>query len=1477
MKRLIAIFAFLMLAVSARAQSTIVSGTILDPNNKPYVNATVTANLINPSGLAANWNGYPLTATTWTTNANSFAVFSMTIPDLAYIAPATGTYYSFTVCANSSQFSGQPAPPCFTYSSPACPTSGCITGSTISISAALHAVAAPLPTTGGGTPGGSNTAVQFNNSGIFGGDTSNLFYNSTTHLLSATGGFNQTAACLWNGTSGCNVGLKPAPSDAYQYVSSNGSDSNDGLAAGSAKATISGAISALPAAGGVVQILPGYAATITSDLKIGSATQIVHLQIPRNAVITVNVTDGSDAIQLYSKSSIAAYGETNAASCNFCLASTANVNTLLNTYPAAGNISSVSGVTFEGVSGATVTTALVELTNPTDITTWSDDVIWNFFGVGLEVNSTASGGGVSPIVFDNLTVNGAGNAGAKPVLINGANGGGAIASLDFFGGSFTHPGTGGLPIIDIEGGSGGTGVYGVNIIGSQLESSNTGDIGVLVNNARNVWISGVEFTAQAGIAGAACVKISGAASINETVENIANVSTWTDTLDDTVNSYVDANTLLSSYRTSSSTVPISTWAGSSYTGAGEIAQITTTGINAKSFVSLSASPAAAGIFRLAHGDTINFRNNANTGDDTIGASSGDLPLWNGSAWPGGGSSPAGSQYDIQTNNGSGALAAISNHSALTGQVLGLVNAGAAVATTPTVSVGNGGSSITVAYTASCGTTTTGDFGDKLIIGAGGVLTIPDLSGTNCAGFWGSVWNSTSGSVTVSRQTSDTFNVYGPNQGAAPTTGATSFALAAGQTASFSADGATIYDVHLNDPLAAPVLSGSTIAAPLQCSDTSGSATAQSCATSPSFTPVKGSAIVYYTTTTNTGALTVNVNSSAADAVEKWQGTALASGDIKANVPVVLLFDGTNWQIQNIGNAPSGGGATAWSAITNPTGNLALTMGADMSTFTYNAATGAGVNLFNLADTASNTGTGFLMNIATASASNAGGLQLSAVGSSSGTFTNDNSLQIANPTAATSSQNQPSSQLQFSGNIWNGASANDTLSEQLTYSTGTNPQVNLLFSHAGSTNTQFNIQGPANMNFGLTANGSGTGAAVNLNTGSGANVILSPTTTGNVLLKGSASAAENIGVIRYGVASPTGDALEVQNSSSVSFLSVGSGGAPKITLGLSGSAGTLAMFPSSGNFTTTLGSAATASNTVNFFASVPANNDLFYCAVSSTTCTLTDAGYAYNSIPNADLANSSITIAGASVSLGGSTTSFPSPGAIGGTTAAAGTFTTLTANTQTNAGASGTLAPVVFGNATSGTITLEPVTGALGTVTLSLPDATATLLYNGGPGGTPSSLTLTNATGLPCGAMPALTGAVTSSAGGCATTLTTEYRTRQCEVVWGGTGASNALQSGDDAIADQSCENLTGSTWTITEVACRSDVASNTTTINPTFGASGTGTTLLSAALTCGSSGAYATTTGIANGSFLNTDNLNPVMAGTLTGTSIHLVIVYTMP
>ncbi|MBI2326251.1 hypothetical protein HYU91_02585, partial [Candidatus Collierbacteria bacterium] len=61
-------------------------------------------------------------------------------------------------------------------------------------------------------------------------------------------------------------------------------------------------------------------------------------------------------------------------------------------------------------------------------------------------------------------------------------------------------------------------------------------------------------------------------------------------------------------------------------------------------------------------------------------------------------------------------------------------------------------------------------------------------------------------------------------------------------------------------------------------------------------------------------------------------------------------------------------ALKWNALTSPDGNLALAMSAYTSTFTYGAATGAGVNLFNLTDTANNTGTGYMLNLSTGNSS-----------------------------------------------------------------------------------------------------------------------------------------------------------------------------------------------------------------------------------------------------------------------------------------------------------------------------------------------------------------------------------------------------------------------------------------------------------------------------------------------------------------------------
>jgi len=76
-------------------------------------------------------------------------------------------------------------------------------------------------------------------------------------------------------------------------------------------------------------------------------------------------------------------------------------------------------------------------------------------------------------------------------------------------------------------------------------------------------------------------------------------------------------------------------------------------------------------------------------------------------------------------------------------------------------------------------------------------------------------------------------------------------------------------------------------------------------------------------------------------------------------------------------------SSAWSALTNPAGNLALTMAAYTTVLTYNGTTGGGVDLFTLTDTASNTGTGHLFVVNTAASSSAKPIMFTAGGTSNG--------------------------------------------------------------------------------------------------------------------------------------------------------------------------------------------------------------------------------------------------------------------------------------------------------------------------------------------------------------------------------------------------------------------------------------------------------------------------------------------------------------
>lgn len=140
---------------------------------------------------------------------------------------------------------------------------------------------------------------------------------------------------------------------------------------------------------------------------------------------------------------------------------------------------------------------------------------------------------------------------------------------------------------------------------------------------------------------------------------------------------------------------------------------------------------------------------------------------------------------------------------------------------------------------------------------------------------------------------------------------------------------------------------------------------------------------------------------------------------------------------------------------------------------------------------------------------------------------------------------------------------------------------------------------------------------------------------------------------------------------------------------------------------------------------------------------------------------------------------------------------------------------------------------------------------------------------------AVTGAKMANSTVTATQLAAQYSKGSCTELWGGSGTSFALTAGDDAVSNNSCYNDSGVTRTITAVKCRSDNASNTTTVNPTFGAAGTGTTILSGALTCGSSLAYSSTGTVSNSGWTTGTGITPAMSGTLTGTSIAMIVEYT--
>ena len=148
---------------------------------------------------------------------------------------------------------------------------------------------------------------------------------------------------------------------------------------------------------------------------------------------------------------------------------------------------------------------------------------------------------------------------------------------------------------------------------------------------------------------------------------------------------------------------------------------------------------------------------------------------------------------------------------------------------------------------------------------------------------------------------------------------------------------------------------------------------------------------------------------------------------------------------------------------------------------------------------------------------------------------------------------------------------------------------------------------------------------------------------------------------------------------------------------------------------TNGTGLTSSSTINFQNSAATDGlTLTFANPSAGNVKLGFTG----TLTNAGLANSAITIAGASVSLGGATASLPSPGAIGGTTPSSGAFTTLSASTSITDSAFSTSGIVT--NTSGGLFGTETNTAAYVNFFETVATTLGDLTY-GGTSGTPTRL------------------------------------------------------------------------------------------------------------------------------------------------------------
>lgn len=624
------------------------------------------------------------------------------------------------------------------------------------------------------------------------------------------------------------------------------------------------------------------------------------------------------------------------------------------------------------------------------------------------------------------------------------------------------------------------------------------------------------------------------------------------------------------------------------------------------------------------------------------------------------------------------------------------------------------------------------------------------------------------------------------------------------------------------------------------------------------------------------------------------------------LPVKITAQGTSNGVQmsaaGVLSAIGTGGITAtavpWSGLTNPTTNLSLSMGTNISTFTWGtqaapstsdftltAAADSGVSttsIFSFIDTTGNTRTGALFDVHTVGTSTALPFKITAQGTANGIEMSTSGAVLPLGTGGVDA----SAILNTLGVVHGGTGATTFTTNGILFGNGTNAINVTAAGGAGTLCLQ-------ETNGGAPVFGSCSGAA-----GTAWSSLTAP--SGNLTL----AMATNTTQFNWSTAaSPATTDFEFKapadsGTSTVSIFMFDDTTANTRTGPLldAHTVGTSTALPV--RFTAQGTSNGVSMNTAGLLQHIGTGG------IEATTTTLTIS--TSSPLTGGALFNTNLTIGCATcVTSAASLTSNALVLGAGSQGSKVVAGITSDGTSVLNLGVAGaSVGGIVLANATSGTITIQPVTGALGAVVLSAPARTATLATTTGTltsgdaasfdasgnlidstvvaanittqtgNGAANQVCTYTSTNKVC--VPGtVTGAMMTSGTVTATQLAAQYSKGACTIGWGGTGSANALSSGDDAIANNGCYNDSGVTRTITAVKCRSDNASNTTTVNPTMGADGTGTSILSGALTCGNSYNYSATGTLSGTSWTTGTGIRPVMGGTLTGTSISMIVEYT--